>query len=63
MVKMDSNTIFTLADFRPFEKLGNDKRFLDSGKKLNLGEGILHKCKFHVNFVLIIFHMLSLMMY
>jgi hypothetical protein len=27
--------------------VGNDKRILDSGKKLNLGEGILHKCKFH----------------
>ena len=47
LVKMDSNTIFNLEDFRPFQKVGNDKRILDSGKKLNLGEGILHKCKFH----------------
>ena len=45
--KMDSNTIFNLEDFQPFQKVGNDKRILDSGKKLNLGEGILHKCKFH----------------
>ena len=47
LVKMDSNTIFNLEDFRLFQKVGNDKRILDSGKKLNLGEGILHKCKFH----------------
>ena len=47
LVKMDSNTIFNLEDFRPFQKVGNDKRILDPGKKLNLGEGILHKCKFH----------------
>ena len=43
LVKIDSNTIFNLKDFRPFQQVGNDKRILDSGKKLNLGEGILHK--------------------
>ena len=47
LVKIDSNTIFNLADFPPFQKVGNDKRILDLGKKANLGEGILHKCKFH----------------
>ena len=45
--KMDSNTIFNLEDFQPFYKVGNDKRILDLDKKLNLGEGILHKFKFH----------------
>ena len=47
LVKMDFNTIFNLEGFRPFSKVGNDKTILDSGKKLNLDERILHKCKFH----------------
>ena len=47
LVKIDSSTIFNLKDFQPFQKVGNDKRILDSGKKLNLGEGILHECIFH----------------
>ena len=47
LVKIDSNTTFNLADFQPFYKVGNDKRIIDSGKKRNLGERILHKCKFN----------------